>query len=111
VAFRLVHLLLARFGAAKDIEILMLRHEFAVLPRHDPRAAMTWVDRALLSPGQAAAHPAAPTTAGIARTLLRWHAQLIDRAGPTRSDAQAAHPPHSRSGPGGWATQQARNLL
>jgi len=41
--------LLARSDAAKDVEILVLRHEIAVLRRHNPRPRMTWLDRAILS--------------------------------------------------------------
>jgi putative transposase len=59
VAFRLTYLKLARVlswlaldtrsDAAKDVEILVLRHEVAVLRRHHPRPALTWVDGAFLS--------------------------------------------------------------
>jgi hypothetical protein len=62
VAFRLAYLLLAnvlswlvlltRSDAAKNVGILVLRHEVTVLRRHNPRPGMTWTDRAVLSARQ-----------------------------------------------------------
>ncbi len=59
VAIRLVYLilvrvlswlaLLARSDTAKDVEILVLRHEIAVLRGSNPRPTPTWLDRAMLS--------------------------------------------------------------
>ncbi|GAA1950031.1 hypothetical protein [Catenulispora subtropica] len=42
--------LAGRDSAAKDVEILMLRHQLAVAQRRDPRVArkLTWTDRAWL---------------------------------------------------------------
>jgi hypothetical protein len=41
--------LLARSSAPKDIEILALRHEVAVLRRTNPRPRVGWADRAVLA--------------------------------------------------------------
>src|SRR5919107_1674154 len=70
--------LLARADAAKDVEILVLRHEVAVLRRGNPRPTLSWVDRAFLS----ALSRLLPTSVRrlrlvSPRTLLRWHAQLV----------------------------------
>jgi hypothetical protein len=76
VAFRLAYLVLVRVlswlallagsNAAKDVEILTLRHEVAVLRRTNSRPALTWLDRAVLSAlGRLFACPAAPGAAGV----------------------------------------------
>ncbi len=72
--------LLARSDAAKDVEILMLRHEIAVLRRTHVRPTLTWLDRAVLS----ALSRLLPTSLRqlrlvSPRTLQRWHAQLVAR--------------------------------
>ena len=72
--------LLAQSDAAKDAEILVLRHEVAVLRRHNPRPALTWVERAILS----ALSRLLPTQLRrqqmvSPRTLLRRHAHLVAR--------------------------------
>jgi hypothetical protein len=38
--------LLTRSGAAKDVEILVLRQQLAVLHRNAPRPQLSWADRA-----------------------------------------------------------------
>jgi len=72
--------LLARTDATKDAEILLLRHEVAVLRRHTPRPTLTWADRALLSALSRLLPPPLRRLRLVSpRTLLRWHAQLVAR--------------------------------
>jgi len=70
----------ARPAASTDIELLVLRHEVAVLRRTNPRLRLDWADRAILAtlirllPGRLRAHRL--ITPG---TVLRWHRRLVTR--------------------------------
>jgi hypothetical protein len=72
--------LLARSDASKDAEILVLRHQLAVLRRQVARPRPSWADRALISAFarllSAARRRQLFVTPG---TLLRWHADLVKR--------------------------------
>src|SRR6476646_6966758 len=92
-------MLLARSDAAKDVEILPLRHEVAVLRRTNPRPTLTWLDRAVLS--ALSRPPPAPLRRlrlVSPRTLLRWHAQLVARRWtyPHRQPGRPPTPPPIR---------------
>jgi hypothetical protein len=72
--------LLARSDAAKDAEILTLRHEVAMLRRTNPRPTFTWLDRAVLSAlSRLLPVPLRQLRLVTPRTLLRWHAHLVAR--------------------------------
>jgi hypothetical protein len=73
-------LLLGRSPAFKDAELLVLRHEVAVLRGNNPRPRLDWADRAVLAvligllPSRLRVHRL--VTPG---TVLRWHRRLITR--------------------------------
>ena len=69
-----------RSGCSKDLEIIVLRHQLAVLRRQVDRPELTDADRSLL--GAIAAALSRPSRAGwlvTSDTLLRWHRRRIAR--------------------------------
>jgi putative transposase len=85
--------LLARGDATKDLELLVLRHQLAVLHRQTPRPRLEPADRALLA-GFSRVLPRARWSCFFVRpeTLLRWHRRLI--AGTwTYPHREAGRPP------------------
>ncbi|KLL11210.1 integrase core domain-containing protein [Protofrankia coriariae] len=72
--------LLGRSSASKDIELLVLRHEVAVLRRTQPKPRWDWADRAVL----AALIQLLPKTLRAHRLItpgavLQWHRRLVTR--------------------------------
>ena len=95
MALRLIYLMFSKLlswivlrthcDTAKEIEILVLRHQLAVLRRCTPRPRMTRTDRALI----AALSRRLPVRRRIGMlvapaTILRWHHQLVARRWTTQ---------------------------
>jgi hypothetical protein len=82
-----------RSEEAKEIEIMILRHQLHVLSRQVKRPGLRPFDRALL----AAASRVLPRGRWASlfvrpETILRWHGELVARRWTYPSDERAAHP-------------------
>jgi putative transposase len=73
-------MLLGRASSSKDLELLILRHEVAVLRRTNPRPRLDWADRALFAalirrlPAVLRGHRLVTPV-----TVLRWHRRLVTK--------------------------------
>ena len=86
--------MLARGDAAKDLEILVLRHQLTVLRRQTARPRLEPADRALLA-AISRVLPRSRWSCFFVRpeTLLRWHRRLV---------AGALTYPHNQPGRPAW---------
>ena len=81
VALRwVVQLAVLRFRSNdfKELEIVVLRHELAILRRRIPRPVISWTDRLLLTAASRfLPRPHWPSFFVTPATLLRWHRRLV----------------------------------
>jgi hypothetical protein len=71
-------LLLGRSSASKDVELLVLRHEVAVLRRAHPKPRLDWADRAIFAGFVRRLPQMLRGRRLVTRgTILRWHRHLI----------------------------------
>jgi putative transposase len=89
--------LLGRSHRSKELEILVLRHELAILRRHRSRPRLTRADRALLAALSRSLPRRAWTVFSFKpETLLCWHRQLVAHRW-TYPHRRAGRPPLERS--------------
>ena len=92
MTFRLLYLIFARLcgwlallprsDSAKDAEILVLRHQIAVLQRQVRAPRLSWADRTILAALTRPLSAACRRQLSLIitpRTLLRWHAEMVRR--------------------------------
>ena len=73
-------LLVGRTSATKDVELLVLRHEVAVLRRTHPRPRLDWADRAIFAALVGRLSRALRCRRVVTPdTVLRWHRRLVRR--------------------------------
>ena len=84
--------LLIRSTAGKDVEILVLRHEVAVLRRTNPKPRLDWCDRALFAAlARLMPPPLRRVRIVTPGTLLAWHRRLV--TAKWRQPKPAGRPP------------------
>jgi putative transposase len=90
---------LARDGGAKDVELLVLRHQLAVLRRQVHRPDLQPADRVVLAAlSRLLPRPRWSAFFVTPATLLRWHRQLLARHW-TYPHKRPGRPPRRRRDP------------
>jgi hypothetical protein len=83
----------SRSDRAKDAEILILRHQVAVLQRQVKTPRLSWADRAVLAALArllSSDHLRQLRLIISPRTVLRWHARLVRRRWPAPQPGMCA---------------------
>ena len=71
---------MGRTSSTKDVELLVLRHEVAILRRGNPKPRMDWADRAIFAALiRRLPRPMRCHRLVTPNTILRWHRRLVRR--------------------------------